>query len=183
MRTVSYRTAAELLCRGHIGVIPTDTVYGLVSSVRAQQAIERVYAVKRRSPEKSCIVLINDLSDLEPFGASVTDAERQFVEDRWPGPVSVLLSVSRPGALKALSGRLAFRLPADRELRALVARAGPLIAPSANIENMRPATTVADADLYFGSAVDFCVDGGARFGNPSSLVVINNGGVTVLRQS
>jgi tRNA A37 threonylcarbamoyladenosine synthetase subunit TsaC/SUA5/YrdC len=58
------------LLDGAIGILPTDTLYGIVASVHVPRAVERVYTCKGRAPEKPCIILISSLDELVSFGIS-----------------------------------------------------------------------------------------------------------------
>lgn len=168
---------------GGVGIIPTDTLYGVVASVWSASAIERVYAVRKRDSDKPCIILIADISDLETFSISLPMKERVWLEQVWPGKVSVLLPCSDT-ALQYFTrgtGYLAFCIPDDDALRALLRETGPLIAPSANPQGERPAETIAEAKKYFGDSVDFYIDGGTLRSRPSTIVKLEDGRVTVIR--
>lgn len=175
---------SEVLARGGIAVIPTDTLYGVVASAQDEAAVERVYALKGRAPEKPCIILIASLDDLKLFGITLNDAQRAVLDRSWPGPVSVVLPCgdSVPEYLHRGTHTLAFRLPDDESLRALVQKVGPLIAPSANPQSLAPATTFAEARGYFGDRVDCYLDGGTHAGKASKLISLSETGEeTVLR--
>lgn len=160
----------KILRAGGVGVIPTDTLYGLVGRADLPRAVRRVYELKRRPPGKPAITLIADVEDLKRWGIKLTAAQAKFIAAHWPGPISIILS-----------GR-AFRLPRARRLRELVRAVGPLVAPSANPQDLPPAATIAAAQRYFGTGVDFYVDSGTRRGNPSRLVRLHSdGAVETLR--
>lgn len=161
--------------KGSIGVMPTDTIYGLVGSALSQKTVERIYRIRKRNLKKPVIVLIGDLADLARFGIKPTPRVKTFFGKIWPGPYSVVLpcpSVALrgggpcPGKKFAYLHRgtetLAFRLPKPQWLRALLRATGPLVALSANPEGKPPAKTVAGAKKYFGTKVDFYVSGETR---------------------
>lgn len=179
--------AVAALVAGGVAVIPTDTVYGIVAVAADARAVARVYAVRGRDPGKACIVLLPDAAALRGFGIVPDVATGALLSRVWPGPVSVVLSVppARMAADMSLhrgTGQIAFRVPADDALRALLRQTGPLIAPSANPQGMPPATTVVMARAYFGAMVDAYADGGTRAGVPSAVVRPEVGGrLTVLR--
>ena len=77
---------------------------------------------------------------------------------------------------------LAFRIPKAAWLRKLLQETGPLIAPSANFEGEPPALTIRAAKKYFGENVDFYADAGRLVSKPSTLIKIERGKVTVLRE-
>jgi L-threonylcarbamoyladenylate synthase len=160
---------------GHIGILPTDTLYGLVGSALRPETVERIYSVKSRDPQKLMITLISDISDLEKFyNISLEAKSYTLLASLWPGKVSVIL----PHGNKTPS----FRVPDNEELRNILKETGPLVAPSANPEGSPPATTIEEAKNYFGSSVDFYVDKGKLEGEPSTLIELWNGMVTVVRQ-
>ena len=184
MLTRKLSEVAPFLESGGIGVLPTDTLYGLVGAARSESAVERIYTVRERSKRKPFIVLIPSIEDLESFGVSLENPLRSFLERHWPGKVSVVLPVAagRWEYIHRGSKTVAFRLPDEPELMKLLMHVGPLVAPSANPEGLPPARTIDEARGYFGGKVDFCVDGGELLGEPSTLVRYEGGAFTVLRK-
>jgi L-threonylcarbamoyladenylate synthase len=174
---------AEVLKRGGIAVIPTDTIYGVVCSALSPEAVERLYTVRGRNGRKACIVLIDDPKRLAEFGITLTGEERVLLERVWPGKVSVVFPTPG-GDLRYLhrgGGSTAFRVSADEELRALLRDTGPLLAPSANPEGRSPATTIGEARAYFGETVDAYLDGGQIVGSSSTITQIQNGKFVIIR--
>jgi L-threonylcarbamoyladenylate synthase len=169
---------ATILQNGGVGILATDTLYGLVGSALDARAVERVYRLKRRRPDKPCIVLVADMQDLELFEV----AAHPELDRYWPGPVSVVVACLSEQAAHLHRGTqtLALRLPDDEPLRELLRQTGPLIAPSANPEGLPPAQTLAQARDYFGETVDFYVEGQVS-DRPSKLIAISDGEVRVLR--
>lgn len=176
--------AAAVLAGGGVGVLPTDTIYGIVGSALAPKTVERIYRLRRRNKKKPVIVLIESLDDLKKFGVALTSKERALTKRLWPGKVSIILPCrsAKFAYLHRGTKTLAFRMPKPRWLRALLAETGPLVAPSANIEGEPPAKTVAKARRYFGTKIEFYGDAGTIASAPSTLVALKNGALTVLRQ-
>ena len=165
-------TAAEMIRQGNVGVVPTDTLYGLLASAHNKKAVERVYGLKGRSPEKKFIILISSIEELSSFSITLTEEQREVIGRFWPGPVSIVLQ-----------GGIAFRLPDDAKLISFLKESGPCIAPSANPEGLQPAETIEEARKYFGDKVDFYMDGGKLSGMPSTLIALDEKGVvTILRE-
>lgn len=159
---------SEMLKAGNVGVLLTDTLYGLVAKADNEQAVERVFQLKHRDAEKPPIVLISDVSQLyDPLPEGVDET----IGGLWPGRNSVILpSPSAPQWLVRGGQGVSYRLPDNPRLRQLIAETGPLIAPSANLQGEPPARSVGQAEGYFGDQVDFYVDGGVAVNDsPSSL--------------
>lgn len=184
MKNISQKDIVFIVKRGGIGVLPTDTLYGIVGSALSKKAVERIYQVRKRDPKKPLIILINSLSDLGLFNILLSAREKKVLRMVWPGAVSVMLPCPRKRFIYLHRGTdiIAFRVPADAKLRVLLKKTGPLAAPSANIEGAPPARTVAMAKKYFDDAVDFYVDGGRREGKPSTLVSLEDGMFVVKRK-
>jgi L-threonylcarbamoyladenylate synthase len=151
-------TIVRLLLEGGVGVLRTDTLYGIVARADNKQAVERVYKVKTRTPTKSPIVLIASIDQLFD---SYSEAILKKLEGIWPAKTSIILQSSHaPAWLTRGNESVAYRLPDNEELRRLLRQTGPLIAPSANPEGLPPAMDISEAKDYFGDHVDFYVDHG-----------------------
>jgi L-threonylcarbamoyladenylate synthase len=165
----------QLLLDGGVGILRTDTLYGIVAKADNQEAVDRVYRLKSRDESKSPIVLISSIDQI------IDDIENTLtnrLKDIWPGSVSVILpSPDAPVWLRRDNNSVAYRLPADDKLCALVEKTGPLIAPSANPEGMPPAMNIEQAQQYFGEDVDFYIDEGEVISDtPSQLIRIDKNG-------
>ena len=163
----------NILKNGGIGVIPTDTIYGIVGSALNPQTVEKIYTLRKRSKNKPFIILISSLDDLKKFDVTLTKEQENFLKKIWPNPVSVVLPRGK--------NSLAFRMPKNKNLLDLLKRTGPLVAPSANIEGQKPAQTLDEAKKYFGDQVDFYIDGGELIAKPSALIELASSGIKVLR--
>jgi len=174
---------ARILKHGGIGVMPTDTIYGLVGSALKKKTVERIYHVRKRNKEKPMIILISSLRNLAHLGVRIDARTKKILLRLWPGKVSVILPcTSKKFAYLHRDARsLAFRFPKKKSLRNLLAQTGPLVAPSANREGKLPATTIREAKLYFDKKIDFYLDGGKIDGKPSRLIRIVDHGVERIR--
>lgn len=181
---MNWNNAPESLQKGGVGVIPTDTLYGLVGSALASETVERIYAIKGRDAAKPLIILISSFDDLEIFKIALDKNNREFLMRAWPAQLSVILPVSSREYeyLHPLQGTLAFRMPDNNELLSLLKAVGPLVVPSANPQGEKPAVTIEEARTYFGDKVDFYVDGGRLDSKPSTLVDLTKGKPIVIRQ-
>lgn len=175
--------AIRILQHGGVGVIPTDTIYGVVGSALDMKAVERIYRLRDRNRRKPMIILISSALDVRMFGVKLNPEIKKLLGRLWPGRVSVILKCisKRFAYLHRGTKTLAFRLPAKKFLRAFLKKTGPLVAPSANLEGKPPAQTIIEAWHYFGDRVDFYIDGGRLDRKPSKLVAMYEGKDQVLR--
>ncbi len=173
-----------ILQRSGIAVIPTDTIYGIVTRACDRKAVMRLYRLRRQTARKPFIILIDHIARLREFGIHTTLVQKQFLEKVWPGKVSVVLpcKAKKFAYLHLGTGTLAFRLPHSRRLQALLKKTGPLVAPSANPEGGKPAETITEAKNYFGSRVDAYVGAGRLQGKPSTIISLLGSFPKVLRK-
>jgi L-threonylcarbamoyladenylate synthase len=174
----------RILKQGGVVVMPTDTLYGIVGIADSVETVNRIYNVRKRNPDKPCIILIGGVSELEKFSVTVSKEQKEILTQNWPGPVSIILDCEEEKFKYLHRGTktLAFRLPASEDLQNLLKKTGPLIAPSANLEGFPPAQNISEAKKYFGDLVDLYVDGGEAKGNPSRVIKLKkDGAVEVLR--
>ena len=168
---VDWATGAERLSRDEVGVLPTDTLYGIVGSAMKPTVVERIYDMRKREREKPMIVLIGDWADLPKLKVGITSPLLELLKKVWPGPVSVVMPVAAPELeyLHRGTNSIAIRMPDKPELRALLTKVGPLVAPSANLARQTPALTIQSAQSYFGDSA-FYIDEGELDNPPSALV-------------
>lgn len=163
-----------------IAVVPTDTVYGVVALAASQQGVTKLYDVKARVQKPGTVIAasIDQLVDLGVPRRYLTAVERY-----WPNSISVILpSTPQLDYLDQGVKTLAVRIPADDEFRKLLELTGPLMSSSANLPGEPEATTIQEAQQYFGDKVDLYVDGGERTGSPSTVIRVIDDAVEVLRQ-
>lgn len=159
----------ELININKIGVIPTDTIYGVIGSAMSPRVVERIYDLKNREESKPMIVLAASEKQIrKTFNVSIPD---KIAED-WPEKTSVVISTEDFSHLHRGKKSIAFRVPQKEELKYLLKKAGPVVAPSANPEGRESAKTVIEAKNYFGDRVDFYVDEGELNSSPSTLVKV-----------
>jgi L-threonylcarbamoyladenylate synthase len=68
---------ASLLQNDGVGVIPTDTIYGIVGSALSKKAVARIYRLRKRNLKKPMIVLIGSMIDLKQFGIFMSSPRRR----------------------------------------------------------------------------------------------------------
>ena len=179
LNQLSNPNLVKLLHAGKVGVIPTDTVYGLVCCAANEAAVTRLYALKNRQTKPGTVIAAS-IDQLVALG--IKKRYLTAVEQYWPNP----LSIEIPHQLSYLNqgtGRQAFRIPNQPELLALLEQTGPLQTTSANQPGEPEATTVAAAQAYFGDQVDFYVEGGDLSGRkPSTLIRIVDDAIEVIRE-
>ena len=174
--------AVHALADGDVGVLPTDTVYGLAASAHSQVAVERLYRLKNREQKPGTLIAAS-IRQLQELG--VPDELLDRLKPYWPGPLSAVLPISDSFSyLHQGVGDIAIRVVADEIICHLLEQTGPLMTSSTNHPGAPGATTVNEAWDYFHNLVDFYVDGGNLSGRPPSTIVKfrPDEGLEILRQ-
>lgn len=178
----TFSEAAKLLQQPDaVGVIPTDTVYGVAARADDQDAVKRLYDLKHREGKPGTVIACC-LDHLVKLG--LKGRYLKPIAGYWPGSISIIIPCGPELAyLHEGMNSLAVRLPDDDELINFLEQTGPLLTSSANHPGEPVATTVAEAQNYFGDKVDFYVDGGDLSGQePSTIIRVVDDAIEVLRQ-
>ena len=177
--TLTHPKVIQLLKSGGVGVIPTDTVYGLVCRAADQDAVKKLYALKHRKLKPGTVIAAN-IDQLANLG--IKKRYLKAVEQYWPGAISIEIPHS-VAYLHQGTGRQAFRIPNDAEVISLLEQVGPLQTTSANHPDAPTATTLTEAEEYFGNLVDFYVDGGNMDSRPPSTIIrIVDDAIEIIRE-
>lgn len=173
--------AVEIILAGGVGVMATDTVYGLIASAKNKLAVERFYALKRREHKPGTVIAAN-VQQL--IGLGVPKHYLEQAAHLWPNSISVVIPLGNGLAyLHQHVGSQPFRVVADDSLRKILGQTGPLVTSSANQPGEPVAVNVAEAQKHFGDSVDFYVDQGDLSGRAASTIVrVGDKGVEVLRE-
>ena len=171
MKYVSKGEAGELLRGGRAGLVPTETVVGLVAG---EVGLSRLFEIKGRDPDKPVALLCSSAEEAFMRSLEVPPFARLLADHFWPGPLTLVLD--------ARSGTVGVRVPAHPVARALLAGYGePLYATSANPSGELAPRTLEGVDPAVCAAVDFVVWGDPGSGEASAVVDLSGGRIRVLR--
>lgn len=176
---VSPADGIELLRRGGLCVIPTETVYGLAADGTCEAAVRRIFTTKGRPADHPLILHVADAATARAF--SVWDARADALLDLWPGPLTLVLP--RRGVPDVVTGghpTVALRVPDHPVALAMLAAVGPLAAPSANRFGKVSPTRVEHVEAELPDVP--VVDGGpCRVGVESTILALAGGPPRLLR--
>ncbi len=178
-KSLSDQQVVSLIKDGAVGVLPTDTIYGLVALAANENAVARLYKLKNRDHKPGTVIAasIEQLVDL-----GIKERYLKAVQQFWPGAVSVEI----PHSLSYLhqgTFRQAFRIPKDEGVQQLLQQTGPLLTSSANHPGKPEAKSIADAKRYFSDKLDFYVDGGDLSDRaPSTIIRIVDDAIEIIRE-
>ncbi len=181
----SLKAAAELLKKGEVVGIPTETVYGLAANAYDIAAIRKIFLAKGRPQDNPLIVHIDQIDQMNELANEVPQIALHLAEAFWPGPLTMILPKSEQVPTETTGGldTVAIRMPSHPTARALIRACGfPLAAPSANLSGS-PSPTSADHVLHdMSGKIPMILDGGAcTVGVESTVIAVYPQRVRVLR--
>ena len=187
--TAAIKRAAEVLRRGGIVALPTETVYGLAADAENEDAVRQLFAAKGRPADHPVIVHVSGADAFNDWAIEVPDAAHVLARAFWPGPLTLVLKRSARARDIVTGGQdtVGLRAPAHPWMRAVLhAFGGALAAPSANsFGRVSPTTAqhvIDDLGVKPRGKVDLVVDGGAcPVGIESTIVDVCSDPPTLLR--
>jgi len=166
--------AREVLLAGGVVAFPTETYYGLAVDPFNQVALSRLFALKRRPPDRPVLVLIENRQQLPQLVAEVPPPFEVLMDALWPGALTLVFpGVSTlPAMLTGYSGTIGVRLSSHPVARRLVQAFGaPITATSANFSGQPAAVDAAGVIDQLGPDVDLVLDGGNTPGGLGSTIL------------
>ncbi len=177
--------AAEIIKKGGLVAIPTETVYGLGANGLDEQAVAKIFIAKGRPQDNPLILHVSEPEQMESVCENIPQSAYLLAKKFWPGPLTMVLPARDVVPRRTTGGlsTVAVRCPDSKVTREIIRLSGvPIAAPSANISG-KPSTTTAQHVLHdHDGRIDAVVDGGpCRVGVESTIVDLSDGRPRLLR--
>jgi L-threonylcarbamoyladenylate synthase len=170
------RFAAELLTRGRVIGVPTDTVYGLAADPFNLAAVEEIYRVKGRPEARALPILVNSIDQaMQLVRAHPPQNFRRLAEKFWPGALTLVVDAAHRMPLKvtANTGRVALRLPSSAVIAALIDEfQGPITGTSANLTGEPSCVSGEEVLQQLGKRLPLILDVGELGASLASTIVV-----------
>ncbi len=179
--------AIELLARGELVALPTETVYGLAADAANPEAVRRIFAAKERPADHPLIVHLPGIDVLNDWASEVPDSARKLAEAFWPGPLTLIVKKNDTVADVVTGGQdtVGLRVPGHPVALRLLQRFGKgIAAPSANRFGRISPTTAEHviSEFEHRDTVAAVIDGGpCAVGVESTIVDCTGPVVRILR--
>ena len=176
------------LNKGNLILYPTDTIWGIGCDAMNENAVEKIYKLKKRSDEKAMIVLVAHETEVMKY---VKELDRSLFDyfKKMTKPTTVIYNnaIGLANNLIAKDGSIGMRVCYDEFCSGLMKKFGkPIVSTSANISGKPFPRNFSEISDEIKSGVDYIVQYRQEDKTPvepSSIVRWNsNGTVTVLRQ-
>ncbi|WP_411819669.1 L-threonylcarbamoyladenylate synthase [Hyphococcus formosus] len=185
-RSKEFTAASDIILRGGLVALPTETVYGLAADATNDRAVARIFEAKGRPQFNPLIIHVASM-DMVAQHAIISPLAQKLADAFWPGPLTMVLPrrAESPVSLLVSAGldTIAVRMPKHELARDLIKKVGrPLAAPSANRSGSISPTTADHVKTSLGDKVDFILDGGpCSIGLESTIVLVAGKSVSLLR--
>ena len=177
--------AADLIKRGEVVGIPTETVYGLAASAFDETAVAKIFKAKGRPSDNPLIVHISDFGMIHDIAAEIPPLAKELADRFWPGPLTMIMPKSEriPAITSGGLDTVGIRFPSHPAARRLIELCGvPLAAPSANLSGSPSPTTAARVYDDMNGRIPAIIDGGdCIVGVESTVISFESDAVRILR--
>ena len=172
------------LAAGGAVVLPTETVYGLFAQALNEEAVERVYELKRRPRGKALNLNVASLEEIYNFSKNQPCYLDQLYQAFLPGPLTIILQANDrvPAWINSGMETVGFRIPNHPVTLDLIRKYGPLIGPSANLSGKASGTSFQQIMMDFQEQVSGVEDDAALTGQDSTILDLSGEKALILRQ-
>jgi len=171
------KQAADILRRGGLVVIPTETVYGIAANISNAKAMQRLSQIKQRPKDKPFSLIIGKKETIEEYAINIPVGAYKLMDRFWPGPLTIVLKSKNKDTV-------GLRMPDnDVALRIILESGVPVVCPSANLSGKPAPTDFAEAIKELNGLVDMAIDAGsAKIAIESTVVDLTVEPPVVLRE-
>jgi L-threonylcarbamoyladenylate synthase len=155
--------AAELLTKGYLVSIPTETVYGLAGNALKAEVVAKIFEAKNRPQFDPLIIHVPDIEHAERYVKNIPEKARQLANRFWPGPLTLVLQKQEiiPDLVTSGLDTVGIRCPDHKLTHQLLEKLEfPLAAPSANPFGYISPTQAQHVNEQLGNKIDYILDGG-----------------------
>lgn len=166
-------------------ITPTDTVYGIMADAMDEDAIKKVYDIKKRGYNKPLIILVDSFEMLSQYTEEISEMERKLMNRFWPGLVTFILKKNDKisNLITAGNNTVGVRIPDNKDLLEIIRRLNrPVVSTSANITETPVITSIEMLEADIIDNIDYIEDGGYLDNQSSTIVKINDNELVILRE-
>ena len=176
--------ALQALNNHQVIAFPTETVFGLGVFYDDKEAYELLNKVKNRREDKPYTMMLGDVSDIFKY-ATIKDKYLPIIKKYMPGSLTILVAAQEivPGYVTHNTGVIGIRVPSNKEaLELLRFIKKPLLVPSANKADQKPALSEQQVKDIFDDEVTVVIPGQISSGEPSTIVDLTQDKIKLVRK-
>ncbi len=180
------KKAADAIREGKVVVFPTESFYGLGADGTNEEAIRKVFKIKKRSEKKPILLIIGKKEMLYSLVEEIPEIAERLMERFWPGPLTIVFKAKKTLSplLTSGTGKIGIRLSGNPFARRLSQLSSvPITGTSANLSGKDPCRSVEEVISQLNEGPDVILDGGyLRSDLPSTVVDITEGRLKIIRE-
>jgi L-threonylcarbamoyladenylate synthase len=166
--------AGNIVSTGGAVAFPTESFYGLGVDATNENAIQRLFDIKKRGSDHPVLILISSKGMLDQFVAHVPELAKKLIRQFWPGGLTLVFEAGQrtPRSLTAGTGKIGVRLSNHPIATGLVQRVGvPITGTSANVSGEPACVKAEEVSRSLRHTVDLILDGGETEGGKGSTIL------------
>lgn len=174
----------KVINEGKLVISPTDTVYGIMGDALNDEVIKRVFFVKKRDVKKPLILLMNSIEMICEYTCNINELEQELINKYHPGLLTIILKKNDKISNLITGGldTVGIRIPDNKDLLSIIGKLNrPVISTSANISGSDVITNIGMIENELKENIDYIEDGGELSDSYSTIVVVIDGKIKILR--
>ena len=175
----------EVINTGGLVISKSDTIYGILADSLNDDAVRKVFTVKKRDYNKPLILLMDSIDMVKKYTSDISEVERQVMDKFWPGLITIVLKKNDnvSNFITSNGDTVAIRIPDDEDLLEIIRKLNrPVVSTSANITGTEVITNINMLEKDLVDLIDYIEDDGEIINKSSTIVKIDNGCLRVLRE-
>ncbi|MDO8657548.1 MAG: L-threonylcarbamoyladenylate synthase [Candidatus Levybacteria bacterium] len=157
------KKAIEIFKNGGIVIFPTDTAIGIGCRIDNENAVKRLFKIRKRPENKPILALVNSVEMAQNYLFPIPkDVQHKLIDNYWPGALTIVLKCSTdkvPFLVRGGGNTLGVRIPNNSTLLELISAVGvPIVAPSANFAGDKTSYSFADLNPELAKQADYILD-------------------------
>lgn len=179
-----YQLALNELNNHKVIAFPTETVFGLGVFYDDKEAYELLNQIKNRREDKPYTLMLSSVKEIDKY-ATIDSKYLPIIEQFMPGSLTILVKSKDnvPSYVTHNTGIIGIRIPANKEaLELLNYIKKPLLVPSANKRDQKPALSKEEVEAIFKDEINVVVPGKISSGEPSTIINLTGEEIKLIRQ-
>lgn len=178
--------AIETLNKGGIIIFPTDTAFGIGCRIDKEDAIKKLFKIRKRPRSQATPVLINSIKMATDYVTEIPEEVNRLMQKEWPGALTIVLPCKTNKIHAFVRGggnNIGIRIPDNKAILEIIGGVGvPILGPSANFHGDKTPYEYKDLDPKLVSLVDYVLEGECKTKQPSTVVDCSKTPWTLLRR-
>ncbi len=172
--------------KGNLVIIPTDTIYGIACDALNNEAINKIYKIKKRDSKKPLAINLNKKKDIIKYAYITNKLEKEIIKKLMPGPITLLLK-KRQSSIDLItkdSEYIGIKIPNNKIVKKIINEINsPLVLTSVNVSGEKPINNLNELSHELSNKIRYAIDiGTIEKGIESTILKSNKSNIEVLRE-